>query len=118
MGWSEHGDGWQQGRWGLGQPCKNLDKATGVLSVLLGEDEETPCYRWPRKVVGMYQEQEGGKCSESVVGCVFCAHSVPMTCSGRNGYCEDTALSKLRYQAAGVSQRSLCTTGSCQTAAT
>lgn len=39
--------------------------------------------------VGVYQDQEGGKCREPVVGCVLCAHCIPMSCSDR--YCEDTA---------------------------
>lgn len=88
MEWSQHSDGWQQGRWDLGEPRKKPDEATGVLSVLLGKDEEAQGYR---KVVGVYQEQEGGKCSEPVMRCVLCAHTIPTTCSGRNGCCEDTA---------------------------
>lgn len=81
-------EGWRQDRWDLGQPCEKPEEATGVLSVLLGEDEEAQGYRRPRKVVGVYQE-EGGKCSEPVVGCVLCAHSIPTSCLGRSRYCED-----------------------------
>lgn len=60
------------------------EEATGVLDVLLGEDGEAQGYRWPRKVVRVYQEQEGGECSDPGVGCVLCAHHIPTRCSGRN----------------------------------
>lgn len=33
------------------------EEATGVLGVLLGENGEAQGYRWPRKVVRVYQEQ-------------------------------------------------------------
>lgn len=56
VGWSYHGDGWQQIRWDLGQQCEKSGGAAGALGVLLGEEGEAQGYRWPRKAVGMCQD--------------------------------------------------------------
>lgn len=83
--WSYHGDGWQQARWDLRQ-CEKPGEAAGALGVLLGEDGEAQGYRWPRKAVGMCQEQEGGKCRGIHGGtCALCPPPFPLAVQAETG---------------------------------